>query len=85
MNQELKDSEILLDLFEHDGWKLFIDENQKLFDVLRDNMYIECDSNDLFQQRRGTLGMLNQILVYEVTIKAIHEQLVGGDNDSEDL
>ena len=85
MNQALKDSETLLDLFEHEGWSLFIEENQNLFNQLRDNLYLECNTDQEYQQRRGTLTILNQVLSYENTVKLIHEQLVGGDDGSQDL
>ena len=81
----LKDSETLLDLFEHEGWSLFMSENQTKFDTLRDNLYLECNTNDLYQQRRGMLEVLHQTLTYETVIKSVHEELMEGDNGSQDL
>ena len=85
MNQVLKDSETLLDLFEHDGWKLFQEEIQNQFTVLKDNTYLECNTNDEYQVRRGILDTFNQILAYETTIKAVHESLVEADDDSQNI
>ena len=83
MDQELqKQMENLLSLFQHDGWKLFIEEQEKSFNSLKDNAYIDCSSNEDWQIRRGVLSTLNATLNYENTIKYVIEQN-GEDNVSD--
>ena len=64
-----KQLETLIDLFQHDGWKLFIEDFEKFRGSLNNNSYLECDTNDQWQQRRGSLVMLDQILSYQQTIE----------------
>ena len=84
MNEALQKSELLLDLFEHDGWTLFVDEFEDLSKRLKENCFLECNTNDEYQQRRGSLAVLSRIISYEDTVKRIHEEMEAGD-DSEDL
>ena len=82
MEQELqKQMETLLDLFEHEGWGLFIEEQEKSFNSLKDSAYIDCNSNEDWQIRRGVLATLNGILNYETTIKYVIEQNQGSDDE----
>lgn len=75
MQQEVQHQmETLLDLFEHEGWKLFIEEKQALLDSLKENAYAECDTNDVWQQRRGIIATLAGITSYEASIKYVMEQ-----------
>jgi hypothetical protein len=74
--ESLKRCELLQDLFQHDGWKLFIDEFQDFKKPLVDNAYVECDTNEQWQQRRGALVMLDQVLNYEAVVETVHDQLL---------
>lgn len=66
--------ETLLDLFEHDGWKIFIDEKEDLHKALKEQAYLECNTNDEWQQRRGMIATLDGIVSYENVVKFIIEQ-----------
>ena len=66
--------EILLDLFEHDGWKMFIEEKEELYKSLKENAHHSCPDNDLWQQYRGGLFALEGIMAFEGTTKFIYEQ-----------
>lgn len=72
--QEQKTMETLLDLFQHDGWTIFIDELDNQLKQLKEHAYIECDSNEQWQQRRGLITVLSQVVSYENTIKIIASQ-----------
>lgn len=82
--QDQKEMETLLDLFEHEGWTIFIDEIEKQLNSLKENAHIECETNDNWQLRRGCVGILSQIVSYENTIKYVAEQS-GGEDDSQDI
>lgn len=73
--------ETLLSLFEHDGWKLFIEEEEVLSKYLKENAHLDCDSNDKWQQRRGAIVALGGILSFEATTKFIYEQSMQEDED----
>ena len=74
MDNQQQELEILLDLFEHKGWKLFIEEKEDLLTSLKENAYIECDDNNAWQQRRGIIANLQSIVTYENAIKYVIEQ-----------
>ena len=74
--QQLKNLETLQDMFQHQGWELFIEEFDSFDKYLKEQAYIECDLNDQWQQRRGTLALLDRILTYQQTIEMVHENLV---------
>lgn len=68
-----QEMETLLDLFEHDGWKIFIEEKERLLKSLKENAYAECNTNDEWQQRRGIIVTLNSLVTYADTIKYVME------------
>ena len=72
--EEQQQMELLLDLFEHDGWKLFIEEKENLLSSLKENAYVECGDNDAWQQRRGIIATLAGVTSYEASIKFVMEQ-----------
>ena len=75
MEQEQQQQmETLLDLFEHEGWKLFIEEQGNTLESLKETAYADCDTNDVWQQRRGIIATLTGITSYEATIKYVIEQ-----------
>lgn len=78
--QDQKTMETLLDLFNHEGWTIFIDEQEVLSKYLKEHAYRECNSNDEWQQRRGALVNLDRILSYENTIKYVYDNQ---DNDDD--
>lgn len=73
-NQTKQELETLLDLFEHDGWKLFIEDNERLNTSLKENAYLDCNTNDEWQQRRGAITILSSLVSFESTTKFIYEQ-----------
>lgn len=76
-----KEMETLLDLFNHEGWKIFIDEQEVLSKGLKEAAYLDCETNDVWQFRRGALSLLDRILSYENTIKLVMSQ----EEDYEDV
>lgn len=72
--EQQRQMETLLDLFEHEGWKLFIEEKEALLKGLKENAYLECHDNEIWQQRRGIIATLAGIISYETSIKFVMEQ-----------
>ena len=72
--EQTKELETLLDLFEHDGWKLFIDEHEERLKNLKENAHINCPTNDTWQFNRGMLAFLEGLISYETSIKFVMEQ-----------
>ena len=72
--EQQRQMEALLDLFEHEGWKLFIEEKEVLLTALKENAYVECHDNESWQQRRGIIATLAGITSYEASIKFVMEQ-----------
>jgi hypothetical protein len=72
--QEQQEIELLIDLFNHDGWKLFIKEKEALLTTLKENAYVECHDNSQWQQRRGIIATLAGIISYETSIRFVMEQ-----------
>ena len=66
--------ETLLDLFEHEGWNLFIEEKESLVNSLKQQAHLECNTNDEWQQRRGIIATLENIMSFETVTKFIYEQ-----------
>lgn len=66
--------ETLLDLFSHEGWQLFIKEKEELVASLKEGAYAQCDTNDVWQQRRGMIATLAGITSYEASIRFVMEQ-----------
>lgn len=67
--------ETLLDLFEHKGWSLFLEDYESLRGYLKENAHLECDTNDIWQQRRGALTILDSVLSFEDTTKYVCDQI----------
>ena len=84
MQQEQQEQmEQLLDLFEHDGWKLFIEEKSNLLDSLKENADNNCPTNDMWQYNRGIVATLRSITSYEASIKFVMEQEAQDDYEQE--
>ena len=66
--------ESLLDLFEHEGWKLFIEEREEILEYLKEYADTNCPTNDTWQFNRGMIQALRVITSYEATIKLVMEQ-----------
>ena len=71
--QDQKIMETLLDLFNHEGWKIFIEDQELIQKNLKDNAYVVCNTNDEWQQHRGALVTLDRILTFEQTTKYVVE------------
>ena len=79
MDQELqKYYETLLDLFAHEGWKLFVEDIQENADLLKDIMTVKDEQG--FWYRRGQLEAVSRILSYESTIKDSYEDFLEDSN-----
>ena len=79
MDKELqKYYETLLDLFAHEGWKLFVEDIQDNADFLNNILTIK-DEQD-FWYRRGQLEAALRILAYESTIKDSYDDFVEDSN-----
>ena len=72
--QDQQAMETLLDLFNHEGWKIFIDDQETLSKGLKEGAYLECNTNEEWQFRRGALTLLDRVLAYENTTKYVMEQ-----------
>ena len=68
-NELEKYHESLLDLFSTEGWKSFIEDINGSFKAEHDNCDTECDTNDKWQYRRGSLSVLRRISNYEEFIR----------------
>ena len=75
MDKELqKYYETLLDLFAHEGWKLFVEDIQDNADFLNNILTIK-DEQD-FWYRRGQLEATGRLLSYESTIKDSYDDFL---------
>ena len=74
MQQTQQELETLLDLFEHDGWKLFVEERENLYKSLKENAHHDCNTNNEWQVRRGALLALEGLIAFEGTTKFVYEQ-----------
>lgn len=73
MDKELQEYyEKLLDLFTHDGWKLFIEDAEGSKALINDLSTIKDEQT--FWQRRGQLEFIQRVLSFEDTIKDSYEQ-----------
>ncbi len=63
--------EDLLDLFQTDGWKAFIQDYKESMDVLVQNSSADCDTNDKWQFRRGELSQLHNVVNFEDYIRTV--------------
>jgi len=72
--QKQQEMELLLDLFEHEGWKLFVEEKETLLNTLKENADTNCPTNDMWQYNRGMLAILRGVTSYEASIKFVMEQ-----------
>jgi len=66
--------ETLLDLFEHEGWSLFIKEKEDLLASLKEGADTNCPTNDMWQYNRGIIATLRSIVSYEAAIRFVIEQ-----------
>ena len=73
-DNQKQELEILLDLFEHDGWKIFIEEREGVYKALKENAHHDCNTNDEWQVRRGALLALEGLIAFEGTTKFVYEQ-----------
>ena len=71
--EETQTMETLLDLFNHEGWKIFIEDQETLSKQLKDQAYRECNTNEEWQIRRGVLLDLDRVLTYEDMTKYVYE------------
>ncbi len=63
--------EDLLDLFQTDGWKAFIQDYQESMAALIENSSTDCDTNDKWQFRRGELSQLHNVVNFERYIRTV--------------
>ena len=71
---ETREIETLLDLFEHDGWKLFIKEKEGILESLKQNATNNCPTNDTWQFNRGMVALLEGLISYETSIRFVMTQ-----------
>ena len=69
-----KQLEILLSLFEHEGWGIFINDRKEVLESLKEHAHINCPTNDQWQFNRGMIAILEGIISYETSVKFVLEQ-----------
>ena len=72
----MTDREILeqrLDMIQHDGWRVLVEEYTELAESLEKIYDIEDEKN--LHQRRGQVGMLNMFITLEQATKIALDQL----------
>ena len=83
---EQKRTETLINLFEDEGWKIFIDEQEELLAYAKENAHRECVTNDEWQFRKGVITLLERVVSFETVVRAVQDQAEQEDNnDSEDF
>lgn len=70
-----KEYESLVDMFESDGWKLFISEIAESEEGLTRAAPDNCGTNEAWQYTRGRIHQLRSISGYETLIKVTQEQV----------
>lgn len=82
---DIKEYEELEDLFQHPGWKKFVEEAATLAQALRDAAPDYCHTNDHWQYTRGQIHQLDRTVGYAAYVKAAFEQAeadkLGTEND----
>lgn len=75
MSQEMKtpqqllaDYETYLDMFSTEGWKKFIEVNTEQLDLERKNSHVTKTTNDVWQEFRGYVSLMEKILAFEENI-----------------
>ena len=77
MERDVQDYyEDLTEMFATKGWQIFVDQHAGELDRLRDNAYLDCDSNDAWQERRGEIKKLITIVFYENLIRNNYDNVV---------
>lgn len=78
---EQERQETLLDLFEHDGWKIAMKELEESTDYLKEHAHWICKTNDEWQFHRGTISANEGLLAFERLTKSVSEQINQEDID----
>lgn len=65
---EDKELELLNDLFAHEGWKILVDDLQKIYDVTNDLSNI--NSSDDFYQAQGFIRGIAYVINYKNLLEA---------------
>lgn len=81
---EEKVFEQLNDMFQHEGWKHFVETATELRETLEKGAPDYAVTNDQWQYTRGKIHQLNLIVGYEQYIKAVWEQKENDNKDEED-
>ena len=66
--QLLADYETYLTMFSTDGWKKFIEVNTEQLGMERENAHITKTTNDVWQEFRGYVSLMEKILAFEENI-----------------
>lgn len=75
MNQlDQKRQEHLLNLFNEEGWKIFMGEQEDLLTYAKENAHRECVTNDEWQFRKGIITLLERVTSFETVTRAVQEQ-----------
>lgn len=64
-----KYNDSLLNLFSTEGWTSFIEDINSSLSAELENADVDCDTNDKWQFRRGSLSVLKRISNYEEFIR----------------
>jgi hypothetical protein len=65
----------LLEMFNSDAWKTFNEDISLMYESLLESSPTACETNDLWQYRRGQLEILNYINNYEAVMINASEEL----------
>lgn len=62
-------------LFQADGWKQLMDEYGESLKILQENADYDCKTNDEWQEHRGMIKQLRNLLGFEAYIKSSYERI----------
>lgn len=72
----LEEVNTFLDLFEHEGWKLFMKQNKEQLALEKDQAHLFCDTSDKWHFHRGGIFRLEGLLALETMVEHTHAQVI---------
>ncbi|TFG49545.1 MAG: hypothetical protein E4H40_02825 [Candidatus Brocadiia bacterium] len=75
LKEDMDYYEALLEMFGSLGWKYFLEDHQGALDSLKDSAFMDCPDNNTWQERRGEIKKLTQIISYEPFIRASFDNI----------
>lgn len=83
MENNLKDIEALITMFETEGWSVFKRDMTELHDALLSGAPSSCKTSEDWQFMRGQLGAMNRLVHLEEYTRSVQTSILEGDEDAD--